>query len=121
MAKEVFVVNGHDWSYLVKSKGYGWTRNDIDTNKSLRPKTGLMRRDKIGTKRKLSFTTIPAPREVLEQLDNDLSQTFFQATYLDLHGVMTRTFYCTKFETSLAEVTDGYETWESATFNITEQ
>lgn len=121
MAKEVLKINGHDWSSLIQSKGYGWTRNDLDSDQTKRPKNGLMRRDKIGTKRKLSFTTLPAPREKLAQLDEDLSQTFFDATYLDLHGVMTRTFYCTCFETSLSEVRDGGETWLSATFNMIER
>lgn len=121
MAKEILTINGHDWSSLIQSKGYGWARNDLDSGKTTRPKNGVMRRDKIGTKRKLSFTTMPAPRETLAKLDDDLSATFFDATYLDLHGVMTRTFYCTSFETSLSEAGDGFETWLSATFSMIER
>lgn len=121
MAQEILIIGGHDWSKLVQRKGYGWTRNDLDSENTKRPKNGVMRRDKIGTKRKLSFTTMPAPREILAQLDDDLSETFFDATYLDLHGPMTRTFYCTSFETALAEAADGHEDWESATFNIIER
>lgn len=121
MAKEILIINGHDWSRLIQSKGYGWGRNDLDSGKTTRPKNGVMRRDKIGTKRKLSFTTMPMPREKLAQLDDDLSATFFDATYLDLHGVMTRTFYCTSLETSLSEAGDDFETWLSATFNMIER
>lgn len=121
MAKEILIINGHDWSHLVQRKGYGWTRNDLDSGQTKRPKNGLMRRDKVGTKRKLSFTTMPAPREVLARLDDDLSEKFFDATYLDLHGVMTRTFYCTSFETSLAEAADDQSVWESATFSMIER
>ena len=121
MAKEVLIINGHDWSSLIQSKGYGWSRNDLDSGKTTRPKNGVMRRDKIDTKRKLSFTTMSAPRETLAQLDDDLSETFFDATYLDLHGVMTKTFYCTSFETSVVEVGGDYENWASATFNIIER
>ena len=121
MAREILIINGHDWTYLIQRKGYGWTRNDLDTDQTKRPKNGIMRREKIGTKRKLSFTTMPAPREVLAQLDDDLSAVFFDATYLDLHGVMTRTFYCTSFETSLAETVGDHEDWESATFTIIER
>lgn len=80
-----------------------------------------MRRDKITTKRKLSYTTIPTTRDKLAQLDNDLSETFFDATFLDLHGTMTRTFYCTSFDVTLGEAADGNEDWESATFNIIER
>lgn len=121
MAKEVLIINGHDWSSLIQGKGYSWTRNDLDSDQTTRPKNGLMRRDKIGTKRKLSFTTMPASREILAQLDDDLSEKFFDATYLDLHGVMTKTFYCTSFETSLAEVSGDQEIWLSAAFSIIER
>lgn len=119
--KEILIINGHDWSSIVQRKGYGWTRNDLDSENTKRPKNGVLRREKIGTKRKLSFTTMPVSREILAQLDDDLSDTFFDATYLDLHGPMTRTFYCTSFETTLAEAADGNEDWESATFNIIER
>lgn len=121
MAKEVLKINGHDWSPFIQSKGYGWTRNDLDSDQTKRPKNGVLRRVKIGTKRKLSFTTRPAPREKLAQLDDDLSATFFQATYLDLHGVMTRTFYCSSFETSAVELCEDYENWASASFSIIER
>lgn len=121
MAKEIFIINGHDYSRIIEAKGYGWSRNDLDEQSTGRPKSGLMRRDKVGTKRKLSFRTMSAPRELLAQLDDDLSQTFFDATYLDLHGVMTKTFYCTAFELTLAEVGEDYEVWQSASFNIVEQ
>lgn len=119
--KEILIINGHDWSSIVQRKGYGWTRNDLDSENTKRPKNGVLRREKIGTKRKLSFTTMPVSRETLARLDDDLSATFFDATYLDLHGPMTRTFYCTSFETTLAEAADGHEDWESATFNIIER
>lgn len=121
MAAEILIINGHDWSSLVRRKGYGWTRNDLDSDQTTRTKNGTMRREKIATKRKLSFTTLPTTRDKLAQLDEDLSETFFSATFLDLHGPMTREFYCTSFEVSLGEAADGHEQWESATFNIIER
>ena len=121
MAKEVLKINGHDWSHLILSKGYGWSRNDLDSDQTKRPKNGVLRRVKIGTKRKLTFTTMPAPRETLARLDDDLSDTFFQATYLDLHGIMTKTFYCTSFELTAEEVGEDYESWSSASFSIIER
>jgi len=117
---EILRIGGHDWSSIIQSKGYGWTRNDLDTDQTKRTKDGKIRRDKIGTKRKLSFTTMPVSQETLAQLDDDLSATTFNATYLDLHGVMTREFYCTSFETTLTQVIDGCNSWASATFNIIE-
>lgn len=121
MAREILAINGHDWSGAIQSKGYGWARNDLDSGQTKRPKNGVLRRVKIGTKRKLSFTTLPLPREKLAQLDDDLSATFFDARYLDLHGVMTKTFYCSSFETSVVEVGADYEEWASATFTMIER
>ena len=121
MAKEILIINGHDWSSLIESKGYGWARNDLDSDQTKRPKNGVLRRVKIGTKRKLSFTTLPAPRQMMAKLDDDLSATFFDAKYLDLHGVMTKTFYCSSFETSVAEAGGDQETWLSAAFTLIER
>lgn len=63
---------------------------------------------------------MPLPRERLAQLDDDLSSTFFDARYLDLHGVMTKTFYCSSFETSVVEAGEGGE-WASASFALVER
>ena len=60
--------------------GLGWSRNDLDTDQTKRTKDGKMRRQKIGTKRKLSYEIVNATREVLAQLDDDLSKSIFSAT-----------------------------------------
>lgn len=117
---EVLVINGHDWSRLVQRTGLGWSRNDLDSEKTTRTKDGKMRRDKICTKRKVSFKTLPATREQLAALDDDLSAETFSATYLDLHGKMTKTFYCTSFSVPLEEVTDSQELWGEGSFSIIE-
>lgn len=118
---EVLVINGHDYSHLVKRKGVGWKRNDLDSEKTKRTKDGRLRRDKITTKRTVSFEIMPsATQSELAQLDDDLSAATFSATYLDLHGVMTRTFYCSSFSATLDEV-DGEESqWSGGSFNIIE-
>ncbi len=117
----VLVINGHDWSDAIAAKGCGWTRSDLDTDQSKRTKDGLLRRQKIGTKRKLSYKTRPLPRERLAQLDDDLSAVFFDATYLDIHGVQTRSFYCSSFETTLEWMGDGDGQWASASFRLIER
>ena len=53
---EILKINGHDYSPYVKSKGFGWSREDLDSDKTIRTKNGKMRRHKITTKRKLSYT-----------------------------------------------------------------
>ena len=117
---EVLVINGHDYTSFVESKGYGWSREDLDSEKTTRTKDGKLRRDKIGTKRKLSYNMFHMTRAQLAQLDDDLSQPTFSATYQDLHGVMTKTFYCSSFSAALATAYDEDGAWEDATFNMNE-
>lgn len=118
---EVLVINGHDYTRFVESKGVGWSREDLDSENTVRTKDGLMRRDKIGQKRKLSYKVMHMTQEQLAQLDDDLSNTFFDATYTDLHGVQTRTFYCSSFSATLSDILNETARWEGANFNIIER
>lgn len=117
---EILVINGHDYSKFVESKGYGWSREDLDSKKTTRTKDGKLRRDKIGTKRKLSYNMFHITQAELAQLDDDLSQPTFSATYRDLHGNMTKTFYCSSFSATLDMVFGEDEAWSGATFNMIE-
>lgn len=29
MAREILIINGHDWSGAIQSSGYGWARSDL--------------------------------------------------------------------------------------------
>ena len=117
---EILTINGHDYSRYIKQKGVGWSRNDLDSDKTTRTKDGRMRRQKIATKRKLTFTMIRMSRELMAQLDNDLSTQTFTATYRDLHGAQTREFYCSSFNATLSDVQEGEDNWEGASFSIIE-
>lgn len=117
----ILVINGHDYSTYIEADGYSWSREDLDSDKTTRTKDGRLRRDKIGTKRKLSYTMRPIPRDILAQLDNDLSQPTFKAEYLDLHGRQQREFYCSSFPSNLSMIIgDGLELWTGAAFNLIE-
>lgn len=118
---EVLVINGHDYSSFVELKGLEWKRNDLDSDKTTRTKDGRMRRDKICTKRTVGYKLFNMTREKMAALDDDLSAATFFATYSDLHGTMTREFYCTSFSAQLERIyDDGQEQWGSATFNMIE-
>ena len=121
MNLEVLVINGHDYSHIVERSGVGWKRNDLDSEQTKRTKDGRMRRDKIATKRTVSYKIMPTvTHSELMRLDNDLSGETFSARYLDLHGVQTRTFYCASFSATLDEV-DGEESrWSGGSFTIIE-
>lgn len=117
---EVLKINGTDYSRYIKHKGYGWSREDLDSEKTKRTKDGKLRRDKITTKRKLSYELMHMTRAQLADLDDALSAPTFTAAYLDLHGQDTRTFYCSSFKADLDSLYDEDGTWSGASFNMIE-
>ena len=119
--KRVLIIGGVDYSRHIERQGMTWTRNDIDTDKTVRTKDGKIRRDKIGTKRKLSFKLIHMTRSQLAALDDALSETFYDATYMDLHGVQTRRFYTSEFTSTLESMYTDDGEWGEAEFNMIEE
>ncbi|MCI8714306.1 MAG: hypothetical protein HFF66_00725 [Oscillospiraceae bacterium] len=118
---DLLIINGHDYSKFIKNTGYGWTRNDLDSDKSTRTKDGRLRRDKIGTKRKITYEVMGMTRQQLAQLDDDLSKDTFSATYMDLHGTATKEFYCSSFGGRLTTTRrDDDTSWQSDPFTIIE-
>lgn len=118
---EILIINGVDYSHNISRKGCSWSRNDVDSEKSVRTKDTVMRRDKLGTKRKLTYQLMNMTRKQLAALDDALSQTFYTATYLDLHGKMTKEFYTSSFSSDLESSEDGVETWGNAKFDMIEK
>lgn len=117
----ILIINGHDYSACIERSGYGWSREDLDSEKTKRTKDGKLRRDKITTKRKLSYKLMHMTLEQLAQLDDDLSAATFSATYFDLHGSMTKEFYCSSFAATLDEAySDDSTAWSGASFNLIE-
>ena len=110
----VLVIGGVDYSKHIERQGMTWTRNDLDTDKTVRTKDGKIRRDKIGTKRKLTFKLIHMTRQQLAALDDALSETFYSATYMDLHGVQTRRFYTSEFTSILESLYSADGEWGEA-------
>lgn len=120
--KQVLVINGVDYSRHIRAKdGMVWTRNDIDTEKTARTKDGLIRRDKIGTKRKVSVKLVGMTRAQLAALDDALNETFYTATYMDMHGVQNRTFYTSEFTSNLESMYSDDGEWGEAEFNMIER
>lgn len=117
----ILVINGHDYTEWVQDEGYDWSRDDLDSEKTVRTKDGKMRRDKITEKRNLSFTMRPMPENMAAQLDTDLHEPQFSVTYHDLHGDMTKEFYCSQLPAKLHQVIDeGNLLWEGVSFNLHE-
>jgi len=118
---EILVINGHDYTRYIEDDGYDWSRDDIDSEKTVRVKTGSMRRDKITEKRNLSYKMLPMPEGLAAQLDTDLHEPSFSVQYQDLHGQQTREFYCSKFPAKLRQITrNGERMWGGISFNLHE-
>ena len=117
----ILVINGHDYTRWVEDDGYDWSRDDLDSEKTVRVKTGNMRRDKITEKRNLTYKMLPMPEELAAQLDTDLHAAQFSVRYHDLHGDQTREFYCSQFPAKLHQVVNaGNLLWKGISFNLHE-
>ena len=112
----------HDYSDMVKMSGYGWKRNDLDAEGSGRsPLDGFMWRSVVARKRTLDFEAMPDREARYAALDTDLQQTFFEAQYADLHGILTKTFYCSSFSTTLDLDIDDRREWSGGKFTLIER
>lgn len=118
----VLIINGHDYSDHVLSEGYKLTRNALDSDKSGRTKDGVMRRVKITDKRKLEIQLggTNMTRELVAQLDTDLSGTTCTVTYADWYGTQTREFYTADFTAEMRNTRDGRGSWYASSFTLTE-
>lgn len=117
---DVLIINGHDYSKYIKMSGISWSRNDLDGSDTKRTKDGRMRRKKICAKRKINYEIFDASREILAQMDDDLSASEFEVTYRDLHGTQTRTFYCSSFSARLQWVDGDRDVWDQGAFSLIE-
>lgn len=59
-------------------------------------------------------------REELAALDDALSAPTFSASYLDLHGPQTRTFYCSSFSATQDSAYSQDGEWSGAAFDMIE-
>lgn len=111
----------HDYSQYVILRGYSWKRSDLDSSKSGRTKDLRMRRDKLGTKRSVTYEVRGMTRQQIAQLDDDLSQVSFNVIYEDLHGSFNKEFYCANFSANLNTTkNEGPNSWQAEPFTITE-
>lgn len=111
----------HDYSAMVKLSGVGWKRNDLDADGSGRTLDGLMWRSVKARKRTLDFEVLPDREASYAAMDTDLQQPFFEAMYADLHGVLTKTFYCSSFSATLDLDIDDRREWSGGKFTLIER
>ena len=122
MAKFVFKVNNVDYSHLVLVGYMDWTKNDIDHKTSARSETtGDMRRKRLTKKRQLEITCRRAKHSELLPLAQALDALTVEITYLDLiSGVVTKTFYGSKIDSTQYGNINGEAVWDKTKFTLTE-
>ena len=117
----IFKIDNIDFTSYLSAGGIKWTRNDIDASKSGRDKTGTMRRKRITTKRKLSFTCRTLTHAEIKALNTALDKETVSITYLDpILDQVTKTFYGSSVETAVMISQDSETLWAGATFNLIE-
>lgn len=117
----LMVINGHDYSAYVDSEGYEWVRDDLDSEDTIRVKTGNMRRHKINEKQNPPIKMRTMPHQLVKQLDDDLRQNTFRATIFTPHDQRQGEFYCSSFKCRLNQVTDiNHITWSDISFTLHE-
>lgn len=110
----------HDYSDMVKMSGFGWKRNDLDAEGSGRTLDGVMHRSKIATKRTIEFQLMPDRASRYADLDTDLSPQTVTVQYSDLHGILTKTFYCSSFSATLDLDIANAPDWSGGSFTLIE-
>lgn len=118
----VLIINGQDFTDFLLAGAIGWSRNDLDSADTGRTLDGIMHRTRIAMKRKLAFTCRELTTDEIMRLNEALSPTFVQVTYLDpMSGVITKTFYGSTVESTVQMSYDGETYWTGTTFNLIEQ
>lgn len=109
----------HDYSGVVKARGFGWRRLDLNAAEN-RTIDKLLHRVVVARKRVLSYQLMPDHSGRYAALDSDLSQGAVTVRYLDLHGTQTKQFVCTSFDATLDTVSGTTQYWSGGSFTLEE-
>lgn len=117
----VFTIDGVDFTKYIKSSGMGWDKNDIDASGSGRNKTGLMKRKRVTSKRKLKVTCMTLTQDMIMTLAAALDHETITVQYLDAQlGLTEKTFYGSSISSTTQISQNNEVLWEGTTFNLTE-
>ena len=85
----VLFINGHDYTRYVADDGYDWSRDDLDSEKTKRVRSGKLRRDKITEKRNLTFKMLPMPEALAAKLRQvvDKGNLLWDGISFNLHEI----------------------------------
>lgn len=122
MKKAYFIIDGVDFSDVVKAGGVKWKKYDLESDNAGRTLDGLMHRSRIARKRQLVQTCKRMTDARLRQLVNALDHEFVTITYPDPQfGQTTKTFYGTDIEAGIWGELNGTLYWDDVAFTLTER
>lgn len=122
----VLLLNGNDWTWILKEKSIQWARNDIDTQSTGRSQlTGALYRKRLTVKRKLTFSGLRRMTTAqLAALNAEMNRDTFTCTVLDAITGAARTMTC--YNSAVEAATLVYDSnnnetyWEDVTFSAIE-
>lgn len=117
----ILKLDGYDYSPWIKDAGLGYDDEDLDTENTVRVKTGHMRRDKITDITNMTYDFITMSENLVRQLFTSLRKPEFEATVHTPFGDETKMFYCSKRPASLHMVIDENDLqWDNISISIHE-
>lgn len=117
----ILKLDGYDYSPWVKDTGEGYDDEDLDTEKTVRVKTGHMRRDKLTEITNMTYDFRTMPERLVRQLFTSLRKPEFEATVHTPFGDETKMFYCSGRPAKLRMVIDENDPqWDGVSISIHE-
>lgn len=116
-------IDGNDITPAIAYQGVKWSRNDVDGPNAGRTMSGLMVRDRVGTKIRLDITCRPLKLDELRFILNLILPEFVTVTYDDpLYGSVSKTMYANNHSAQIYQQTgDNEETWFNISFPLIEK
>lgn len=121
-------INGVDILPYVSEGGIAWSRNDVDSDSAGELQNGVLRRDRIIMRRKMTITVNTLTTAEMKIIQQAIYPQWVSVEFLDpLEGeVITRTFYSNNVACTAARQhtnADGTKTvkWRSFSFPLIEQ
>ena len=123
--KTGITIDGTDITKYIANQGVSWKRNDVDGPNAGRTMSGLMVRDRVGTKIRLDITCRILTYDELQTLLNLIYPIFVEVSYDDPQfGPVTKTMYSNNNEAQIYRATDeslNDEYWQGIKFPLIEK
>ncbi|WP_353853116.1 DUF6711 family protein [Dehalobacter restrictus] len=122
MTAPTFQIDGTDYIQHILKGGIKWSRNDIDGEDSGRTLDGIMHRNRVAIKRKLTVNMGRLTQSQIEAVTAAIEPEFINVTFVDPRlGTVAKTFYGSSVDSTNQKFQDGEVYWEGTTFSLIEK